>query len=429
MRSRSRINIDETTDLTRIRTWVSGPDSSKSYVSSSFDSESMIDVETPGFHKAKASGRVVLSPMTKARSTTITAPVRSNVNFTGPSDGIFTYEDNDGNTVENLHQYETSQSGDVLISSDLTEFQNTVSVDSAAAIDKAVNAAWANIDVSKANSLVSILEAKKTASSIQGVCFKLLRILRDVKKLDLKALRDEISPKELADGYMTARYAVRPLIIDASQINSAWNHVRDGTLRYTARGSAKDSDSVKETISNVAFTSYDGDGNSYVLTKEGKRDLSVEVNVRAGVLYTISASKSSALQTWGMTDVPLAIYELIPFSFIAGWFINLADTIGAWSVSPFANVLGAWYVVDTTTYDHVTTTTTGEYHQVSSFDDKSNVIGTAIAQYDYESSYDNIEHVKERVIGDYRTTPSIDINLDFFKLADMAIIMRGLLSR
>jgi len=74
------------------------------------------------------------------------------------------------------------------------------------------------------------------------------------------------------------------------------------------------------------------------------------VNVRAGILYEYHRSPDTF--GIGLSEVPVAGWEAIPFSFVADWFFNIGSYIEA--ITPISGVkrLGSW----TTTRIELSTT-------------------------------------------------------------------------
>jgi len=377
------------------------------------------DVVTPNFHKRKASGEVIFNPYSRTRSVVYKKPGSVSTVNVPPR----TYVNQHGNTALT---YASWNEGKHYIDWLMTThaLPAVVNIDEQALIDIAVNQAWANIDPSDASALVSIAELNKTINYVKSTMFKVMKIFKAIKRLDTRVLKKEVSFDEIADTYMGLRYGLRPLIIDCEQAVKAFNATRLVGKRATARGKAEDSDDVSVikntgTFDGVPLASMGSNTSSQSTT----RDLSITVKVRAGVLYELAHVQLPQLKTWGFHDIFGLAWELTPFSFIAGWFMNISDTLAAWQPKAGVNVLGAWYTIERSTVDN--RTLKHHWHTPHYFIGKDSNL--TYETYDtYGSSVSIFTEEKSRHIGDFRSTPSLDINLDIFKLADMALILRSL---
>jgi intergrase/recombinase len=64
------------------------------------------------------------------------------------------------------------------------------------------------MDTAEILALATAAEGRKTVESMVSIFLRLTRIIKALKKLDAKVLRNEVSPKELANRYMELRYAI-----------------------------------------------------------------------------------------------------------------------------------------------------------------------------------------------------------------------------
>lgn len=117
-------------------------------------------------------------------------------------------------------------------------------------------------------------------------------------------------------------------------------------------------------------------------------------------------------------------------SFVANWFVNLADTIQAFQPKAGVKILSTWVSTTST----LTTISNKNYHQTwhsegkflwdygnGGFERSSGPYGRVIK---YSCAEVNTVISKSRVPGVKPRMPSFDIKLDPFKIADMAIIFK-----
>lgn len=141
----------------------------------------------------------------------------------------------------------------------------------------------------------------------------------------------------LSDNWLAYRYGIMPLVLSAQ---GAVDIVRKPKLtpRYTARASGFTSQHVSEKTTIINALYYD---NTLLqtTTASGK--------CRAGILYehTFELVERSGLT---VHEIPSTAWELIPFSFVADWFVNTGQWIRAVTPKAGVNVLASWKSWETT---------------------------------------------------------------------------------
>lgn len=276
------------------------------------------------------------------------------------------------------------------------------------AIDLAVTQAHANIDTSEMLALASAAESRKTVDSMRNILWRVFKIAKNVRKLNFSALRNELSPKEVAQRYMEARYAIRPLIYDAAGVANAFSKAR-GYERRTFRGFAEDGYDTSDTVTGVQ---------SFGMVKTNwKRTLEYSVSVRAGVMCDVQISD---LTTFGIDKLAESAWELFPFSFIVDWFANVGDTIAAHTPDAGVTQLASWATVR----ERLFTAQTKVGHTTTSV--ASGYVDVSVSFPDHTWSREELvlDRVKDPEIS---VLPSVALHLDGYKLTDLAIILRQIL--
>jgi hypothetical protein len=138
---------------------------------------------------------------------------------------------------------------------------------------------------------------------------------------DNRRYRDEAS-----NLWLEYRYGISPIVFDMIDTLKA---VYAADLRneltkqdiLTSRGRSGEEEDVQIALSAVAG------GLSYT----GTRYASYSYDIRTYVHYRWSAPDGilRRLNDFGLFDVPKAIWEICPFSFIADWFIPIGEWLGA----------------------------------------------------------------------------------------------------
>jgi len=373
--------------------------------------ETMVDVETPGFYRQRAEGKIINSPMThtiveeRDVPASLTLDVYSNLYGCVPA-RWYPYL---GIKLEGtLSVTSCLLSGSVFL-------QDDSGIDVEALQDLAINQAWSRIGHDEMLILSAIAESSSTLAGLVDIMKKVSKILRAIRSKNVKKLKRELALKELEELYMNARYNLRPLYYDAKAIYEILTGQVDKPGRQTYRGrkvaSYQADDETTCSIFAQGGCSYSGD-----ITRTYEHS----VAVRSGVL-TQSDSISQS-QLLGIDSVVETAWDLIPFSFIVDWFTNVGETISAFTPNLGIDTLASWITVEeTVTQKTVLERMNGTFFQSGSYlyTDEG---------YSLESGYvEKVTRTKTR-IPNYRRDPipNIDLNLDALKLFDLGIIMKNI---
>lgn len=273
---------------------------------------------------------------------------------------------------------------------------------------RAVTNAYANRSAVEMAVSMTVAEGRKTIQGVYEILHRVINIARAARRLDLRAIADELSPKELRDRYMELRYGIRPLMIDVSNVMKAYN-AELGKLRKTMRGKIEDRVVYSDTVDSAMWG----------ITFLNERTTAYNVEARAGVLCDVDASK---LNVWGIDQIAETVWEVIPFSFILGWFCNIASIISSWTPKYGINELASWVTTTETTVQSVKISDISIVSPLPSPYDK--------VVYDWPGTTAwKTTVVKRRVPDPERGIwPVLDVNLDTFKILDLGIILSGLIT-
>jgi hypothetical protein len=228
--------------------------------------------------------------------------------------------------------------------------------------------AWAGVEPAKSQSLVTVLEAHKSWETIAKRAKQLANVVAACRRKDVKALKAMLpgtkrtsvtsvmvwdedgrplldkrgNPKyrkkaysfsndrkyrdEASQLWLEYRYGWSPLVYDMIDTLKA---VYAADLRkdllphdsHVSRGNANDS----KVVSTALSASFGG------LAYTGNRTSNFQYEVKTYVHYRWTAPDGvlRRLNDFGLFDVPKALWEICPFSFIADWFIPIGDWLGA----------------------------------------------------------------------------------------------------
>lgn len=154
--------------------------------------------------------------------------------------------------------------------------------------------------------------------------------------------------KAQADAWLEYRYGWKPLLLDCETAIDLVHDVRDGVWKRLVARAGESSDlnvlrpysisSVKESTS---------------LTSAGTVDIRYAGSANAGVIYQVSPGTPSdrLLQNLGLRarDLAPTIWELLPFSFVVDWTVNVSEWLQAVTPNPDVTILGSWVTYKSTT--------------------------------------------------------------------------------
>lgn len=160
------------------------------------------------------------------------------------------------------------------------------------------------------DALTALVESKQTIEMI-------VKARSDAKRLIKNALKGgKRTAKAACDAWLSWRYGWQTLGYD---IQNAAELLRRPLTDYYIHGRAGSS----STDGEVTSVPWNNGWELGVDNTEWSQDLSV----RAVMVGSLSLRTLNAV-----ADVPITIWEEIPFSFVADWFVNVGDVLAAWKV-------------------------------------------------------------------------------------------------
>lgn len=286
--------------------------------------------------------------------------------------------------------------------------------------------AYARLAEGSASMLVTIAELHKSVKTMQTVLYKSNKLIRTLLSRD-KLLRNAINlsknrkarrraVRELESAWMEARYGIRPMVIDVSNMIEALQASGNHRVRKTYRGRFSDSASIAPKSRTWGGGWYD---HLYVHSHWNSLSAFRHVEVSSYILaeYNLSAAYSE-LENWGFLAVSNLLWELTPFSFILDWFWNTGDLISSMNPIQIGKVIASGQVI------RDTITRTSEYNARGGVTPGlvySACSGRGVARH---TSFD----VSRTTDLNRPLLPEVRLRLDVKKLMDLLIITKGLLS-
>lgn len=379
--------------------------------------EVMDDVVTPRFKKCVALGQIVNNPLEKV--TTILKDTMVEINL-GHQRSVYTNCSGQWKWITVKDQLVgTRPASGFYTFGVLPDVPDPCDYDSL--IDLAITSAHARVNVSEAMAIVGLAEGQKTISSIASILKRLVGLTKNIVRLNIPGIAKELTPKELANRYMEARYAIRPLMYDLKSYVDAYSNASTIGKRLTFRGSERDGDSESSTS-----TIYETQGSGgYTIHREYYVTYSMErtVAVRSGVLTAIE--NLNPLQIWGFDDVLESLWELVPLSFVIDWFINVGQKIAAHTPECGLRTLASWYTLEERIYQAKTLSGTNIYLSGSPSNERMD------DYYLAASGMISREIITKRRVPNppMNLLPSWKLRMNMFKVADLTIILKQLASK
>lgn len=206
--------------------------------------------------------------------------------------------------------------------------------------------AYSRVNGNALNAGVFAAEAKKTLQLIRSPLRGAFRILTKIKSRSARSIKERAlpGPAAIAEAWLQYRYGLVPLLGD---IASATQHLRPFKTRYSDVQAARHSYQTQFDSGRVRFEKFV----EYYLKFCGYTSQRAQISVNAGVRYRFADMTYSeffrATNSLNLTDVPGTVWELVPFSFIADWFVDIQSWLSAITPKPGVEYLSNW--VSTTT--------------------------------------------------------------------------------
>lgn len=300
---------------------------------------SMTDVVTRRFGELSSAGRIVNTPMSSTK-TRLTINAAGGFRLQSPSTSVpvwYTYHEVEGCCL-------STRAVDPLLVSGLLNDSGfgITDTDRSRTIGLASTSARSRIESPTFQGLVSIGELRETLSYLRNP-FKTGIKLASKLERDLKmagtGTRKGATSSEIASLYLEFRYAVRPLIYDVQKAQEAY--INQQLALKPIRKTARAMEILNREWMTTQTSSFSG------ILYDEVRNFQHSLTARAGFMYEFFEGSSNP-NYWGtrLSDIPAAMWELTPLSFVYDWIGNCGDFISA--ITPIAGIrhLAAWTVVE-----------------------------------------------------------------------------------
>lgn len=391
-RTRSRTPKDTSEKLTWYR------DSDNSVIAqftyrTKYEKHTLIDSPTPGYRKRIANGEIIIGPMTLSKEFEDISSGSANYAYPANND----YQHGYGPMIA---RYDAGRSVAAARSSfDAQSMVNT-------ARDLAVISAHSNIQKPDVMALVTAAELQKTIDMLKNPFSGFRRWAERLyeRGFDYRRKHNPAdTARMLADTWLEWRYGWRPTVLEAQGVAKLLHHKLLDTGRARSRGFGRQS--------------YSKTGNYTGSSNQANTTWSRSVNVDAysGVLFDYGLPQEfQYYQLAGALDVPSTAWELVRYSFVADWIVD----VGSWlrAITPTLGVTNRHCWVTTKTSDVVIVTMNG-INKSYGINDSYTVSGS------HRQVHELVTTVRSE--GVVPTLPPVNIKLDTSKVLDLVTLIFG----
>lgn len=304
---------------------------------------------------------------------------------------------------------------------------------------QAVTNAYAEMHSAEMNVAVTIAEAKKTADTLVSAYKQGAELIARLIHLKRRALRRTSNSRDLkramrkgdswkaikrhsrtlADQYLQVRYGLRPLWYE---MQGALRALQNPKAHRTSFYGFAERESVEELGGGT-----EGYINDYIVYALNQYYSQVST-AKATLIVESKMNKFDQIAApFGAFNLFEAGWELVPYSFVVDWFFNTGDTIASWQPSVLFDVVGSCC----TTKDYRVGATSAEF-KLGRYTE--NVIRSSPSHLTFERTENNLScshaRVEEETIRhvdpDRPIIPSLSVNLNTWKVADLLALARNL---
>nr|UJQ84990.1 MAG: hypothetical protein 1 [Leviviridae sp.] len=380
---------------------------------------SMTDVVTSRFKERSSHGEVIMSPMSSSKEATSSGAVES---WTTPFVLTFTCSQASANTTSPWSQ----GVGQTILTCTLNRSACTkyaFGVPEAVRLafqsahmttpdhidgQPAINQAFSAITQAELDLPLILAESGKTIAHIALTVSRLAKLVKGLKLGAAQLVMGKLpnvswksiptSSKEFSSLWLEARYAWRPLLMDIESSIKYLSKNSTVTPRRTFRGFTDDDD-----VQSVDWT-YTSGGYSYKFVG----DITTSRVARAGVLTEIDFGLERLRDLGGLNLFGTG-WELIPFSFVVDWFVDVKGIIASLNPQAGIKTLGSWCT----------------YFLEKQFSGTVLITHTSSGQ-NKTANFSSVVQKKLREPGVSTNFINLDVNLDIYKLVDAAALLRML---
>lgn len=313
------------------------------------DDEYMSDVVTPDWFLKRKRGEIVNNPVSIRRRKIVYSSGNLDHTVTHPNPVTAGYVNTDyfGNYTARLDYFPS-----LGIPSIYSDTVAPVVLDEDRFIKLAAIKARNGISPISVQSLVSAVELPKTLELIRSSLSTIRQIRKSVVTGNPEYAKRAIGNQRKGSApsaseyvrqtahnrWLELRYGWTPLVFEVQGAIKALNRTQENPPRATSRGF--------EHAEGTNSVLHQWNGGSASGLQDFRFVREKTLDVRAYALYTADL-KFQRARDFGVSELPLALWELVPYSFVVDWFVNIGNWIEALTPKLGIKILAEGYTIKT----------------------------------------------------------------------------------
>lgn len=285
------------------------------------------DTVTPNFYKRIRAGEVIVNPFKNVKISAYDSGngIHSRSNTVNGDGSVFT-QIRDGPQLSYMMQASrlSLQCKDLISAA---EYGNALALAATRARSKSLETV--------ADGLVTVYELQKTLRTFTRPLENVSRLLSTFKRSRSFGQRSRALKDYFSSEWLKFRYGVMPTLYDIDNIKEALS-------KDIQRGRSR-SNGIEKLYSEKTEPS--------AIWSHGDIDTTYQdfftdsMTVKAGLIYDSKLVTKDYLGL-NLRSVPSAVWEIIPFSFVVDWFLNVQHYVRALSAELVLNTLGGYVVIE-----------------------------------------------------------------------------------
>jgi len=195
---------------------------------------------------------------------------------------------------------------------------------------------YGQIQSAQMDALTAIAELDKSVASLNRLFRGAIHMFKNVKKIRSLFHHGMITAAQAADAYLECRYGLRPIYYDVLATIEALNaYGKPRRKKVEVNRVVDDTTGTPYSYGHRVGTTSTGVYPYYNVVDSEKNMLS------AGAVLEFKAADADFFSEFDL-DLVQTAWELIPFSFIADWFLNIGDLLNSWTPVYDCEILGTY---------------------------------------------------------------------------------------
>lgn len=272
-------------------------------------------------------------------------------------------------------------------------------------INTSITAAYAGVTASEQNAVLWLGEFRETVKMFADIGKGLYSLWQKTKAQRAKWAKGKLTIPEAQSLTLGILYGIVPLEQSITQVMEGLFNLKSDDSRQTSRGFSVTTDLASDSDSQLLW-GRDRISNSWAE--------SLETKVRAGVLYDVDIDDLPRLAIIAdPKQIVETAYALARLSFVIDWFINVGNTLKAWSPTTGTRILTAFVSIEETYSIDVQGTWFVEPRPGYSSSIRGERTGKKMVKRKYRYPIDR---------SDLAILPRVDVNLDLDKIFALVLL-------